>query len=83
MYLYVYEGTPAAPVIPENPTGSASGTSISNVYCKGKVNSDSYEIELRIPRENLPIQKGKTMKIYSWGSKDTNTRTLLMPIPND
>ena len=71
--LALYNGT----TINENPVGVSDcnypDTGVyANVYCKGTVGTEFTETELRIPRSNLGINKGDTIKIYSWGNKSAD-----------
>ena len=44
----------------------------SGVVCAGVYASDFTETEVSIPRSNLGINKGDTIKIYSWGNKSAD-----------
>lgn len=62
-------------VINESPSADVyyPDTSVyAGVVCKGTMNSDFSETELSIPRSNLGIKKGDTIKIYSWGNKSAD-----------
>ena len=71
-YLFLFGGTADAPVIVANPNGSGTHMSISNILAKGVIGSEYIEIELSIPRSNLPsaVTTGQIIRILTWRSKD-------------
>ena len=71
MALVLYSGNS----IVENPGADSyypNASVYSGVVCKGTVGSDFTETELSIPRSNLNIKNGDTIKIYSWGNKSAD-----------
>lgn len=77
-FLYIFQGSSAAPTIPASPTGSASGCSITGVSAYGVVTdsdsdgtNDYIETEVRILRSNISgLTNGNTVRIYSYSNKD-------------
>ena len=72
MYLYVFGGSSAEPSFNAAPEGAGvPDTCIANITCAGNVDAEHtfIETEVRIPRANVGIQKGQTVKLYSWGNK--------------
>lgn len=72
MYLYVFGGSSAEPAFNANPEGDGvPAESLANIICNGTVDAEHtlIETEVRIPRSNVGIQKGQTVKLYSWGNK--------------
>ena len=74
--------------IVENPGADAYAPDESvyaGVVCKGTYGTDFTETELSIPRSNLGIQAGDTIKIYSWGNKSADgvaSHPLVLTIEN-
>ena len=57
----------------------------AGVVCKGSYGADFTETELSIPRSNLNIKEGDTIKIYSWGNKSADgvaSHPLVLTIEN-
>ena len=72
MYLYVFGGSSAEPAFNANPEGDGvPAESVANIICAGAVDAEHtvIETEVRIPRSNVGIQKGQTVKLYTWGNK--------------
>jgi hypothetical protein len=71
MALVLYDGTSivASPGADESYPNSSV---YSGVVCAGVYASDFTETEVSIPRSNLGINKGDTIKIYSWGNKSAD-----------
>lgn len=74
IYLYMYGGTNDAPAINTAPDGSlSSGAYICAAgACAGVIGAQYVETELRIPRADIGVQSGKTVKIYSKGNKSAD-----------
>lgn len=71
MYLYLFGGSSSEPSIVLNPAGSGSGMTISSIVAKGIITTELIEIELSVPRSNLPaITSGQAIRFISWRSKD-------------
>ena len=71
MYLYIFGGSADDPYIKENPNGGGSGMTIDGIVADGNITDELIEIEMSVPRENLPaVQSGKTIRVLSWRSKD-------------
>ena len=74
--------------IVENPgadTYSPDASVYAGIVCKGTYGTDFTETELSIPRSNLGIQAGDTIKIYSWGNKSADgvaSHPLVLTIEN-
>ena len=72
MYLTLFGGDLNGPVFNEVPTGEGNVTGcLANVICAGAIDPEHtiIETEVRIPRENVGIQKGQTVQLYTWGNK--------------
>ena len=84
MALVIYSGN----TIVENPGADAYSPDASvyaGIVCKGTYGTDFTETELSIPRSNLGIQAGDTIKIYSWGNKSADgvaSHPLVLTIEN-
>ena len=84
MALVIYSGN----TIVENPGADAYAPDKSvyaGVVCKGTVGAEFTVTELSIPRSNLNIKKGDTIKIYSWGNKSADgvaSHPLVLSIEN-
>lgn len=74
MYLYLFGGTSSNPIIVRNPGGSKKGMQITGIVAKGVISNEGdkfIEIELSIPRANLPSMKADDIiRLISWRSKD-------------
>ena len=76
MYMKPYGGSSTSPGFNSSPSGEGypSNSVLSGVLCAGKNGTDSVEIEVSIPRNNIAdIAQGvtnKTIKVYSYGNKD-------------
>ncbi len=72
-YVFLFKGGAENPVIETAPTGgcSAEQSYVSHIVAAGRISSDQeyIETELSVPREDLPIEKGQTVNVYSWGNK--------------
>ena len=75
-FVYLFTGGADAPVIATAPSGdcSAKESFLSSITSAGKISSDKeyIETELSVPRENLAIEKGQTVKFFSWGNKSAS-----------
>lgn len=73
MYLKLFGGSASAPTFNAVPSGEGypNNGCLANINCEGTIDPDHtvIETEVRIPRENLGIQKGKTINISTWGNK--------------
>ena len=72
MYLYLFGGNLSEPVFNKVPKGETHTTgSLANIICDGAIDLGNtiVETEVRIPRENVGIQNGQTVKLYTWGNK--------------
>lgn len=71
MYLYLFNGSAEAPVIAAAPSGGAKGMVITDIAAAGVITDELIEIELSVPRANLPaVAAGQTIRVVSWRSKD-------------
>lgn len=78
MYLFVFGGTSESPLIKLNPNGSAKGMTIDGIVAKGTITGELIEIEMSVPRANLPaVDANQFVRLLSWrskgGSKISNT----------
>lgn len=71
MYLYLFTGTKDAPTFATSPAGSAypSSSVIENVIANGVTDKSVIETEVRVPRANVGLTSGGTIRIYTWGNK--------------
>ncbi len=74
MYLYLFTGSADAPTFASNPAGSAypSDSVMANVIAAGSTDKSVIETEVRVPRANLGVQSGQTIRIYTWGNKSAS-----------
>lgn len=83
MYLYLFGGSAEAPFIQATPDGGGAEMSIEGIAAAGVIATNLIEIELSVPRANLPseVTAGQKIRIISWRSKDgtviENTYTVL------
>ena len=73
-FAFMFDGSPDEPVITSAPkAGSTSYPTdyINNIKVGGKcnINNEIIELELQAKRSDMLIQKGKTVKIHTWGNK--------------
>lgn len=87
--FYPFGGTNEAPAINTTPYGGGldgwSNYTFEENALGGSFDEDYVEIEVRVPRADLKIEKGKTIKIYSWGNKSASnikTEPLTLIIEN-
>ncbi len=71
MYLYLFTGTSDAPTFANPPKGSAYPDSrvIANILAAGATDKSVIEVEIRVPRSNVGLTSGGTIRIYTWGNK--------------
>ena len=68
-------GSPTAPVFATSPKGGSYPTDfMAHITCNGSVDvlTKNIATEMRIPREDLLIEKGQTIKIHSRGNKSAD-----------
>lgn len=72
-FVFLFKGGAENPTIETSPSGgcSAETSFVSHIVAAGRISSDQeyIETELSVPREDLPIEKGQTVNVYSWGNK--------------
>ena len=74
-YAHIYTGTAEAPEIASTPTGGHCYPEdfLSKIACAGKcIEDESIEFEMSVPREDLLVQKGQTVRIHTWGNKSAS-----------
>ena len=70
-YLYLFTGTKDAPTFASAPVGSAypDDNVISNITASGVTDNTVIETEVCVPRANVGLTSGGTIRIYTWGNK--------------
>ena len=74
-YCRPFLGSPTEPVFAASPKGQSYPTEyMANIVCNGAVDpvTKDIETEMRIPRTDLLIEKGQTVKIHSRGNKSAD-----------
>ncbi|MBO4634341.1 MAG: hypothetical protein J5669_03100 [Bacteroidales bacterium] len=76
--IYPYAGSADAPAFNETPGDACmpEDATLANVICNGRVVEDGAEVEIRIPREDIPAIPSGTIVLSSWGNKDCDLATL-------
>lgn len=81
MYLFLFGGSADAPIIKESPNGSGSSMTIDGIVAKGVITDELIEIELSVPRANLPeVTAGQTIRLLTWRSKDGSKNTVIYTV---
>jgi hypothetical protein len=74
--FYPFGGTNEAPALNTTPYGGGLDGWSNYQFAEGALNGsfddDYVEIEVRVPRADLRINAGTTVKIYSWGNKSAS-----------
>ena len=68
LYLYLFTGSADSPTFAENPKASGIAT-LTDITAAGTTDKTVIETEVRIPRANVGVKKGDTIRIWSWGNK--------------
>ncbi|MBP5558509.1 MAG: hypothetical protein J6X71_01950 [Bacteroidales bacterium] len=71
MFLYLFTGSSSTPTFANTPKGSAypSSSVIANILAAGATDRSVVEVEVRVPRSNVGLTSGGTIRIYTWGNK--------------
>lgn len=76
VYLTLFKGSSSAPAFAEAPTGGSDKVTMSDIIAAGVTDGALVETEVRIPRANVGVKKGDTIRIWSWGNKSgSNLKT--------
>jgi len=74
MYTYMYGGTAAEPAINSCPKTKVNGNTVelADGCCAGVITDTAVETEIVFPRSIVGVEKGQTIRVYTWGNKSAS-----------